>query len=103
MVFAIVALDALWFKADAVGDAAWDAAGAARFTHDRDGQTASMNYRRAPDDVHDDAEALRRWAMLAIEAGRPRAGQETPPAPVTQRPSASPPSTAASPFCLSAS
>ena len=69
VVFAIVALDALWFKADAASDTEWDAAGAARFTYDRDGGVATMNYRRAPDEVYDDADALRRWASLAIEAG----------------------------------
>ena len=28
-----------------------------------------MNYRRAPSDVYDDAEAMQRWAALAVEAG----------------------------------
>ena len=69
-VFAIVALDALWFKADAVSDAEWDAAGCARFTYPRsDGSVASMNYRRAPDDVYDDADALRHWGKLGLAAG----------------------------------
>lgn len=68
--FAIVAFDALWFKADAETDAAWDAQGCERFTVEMKGRTASMNYRRAPDDVYDDEDALRHWAMLAIEAGR---------------------------------
>lgn len=68
-VFAILALDALWFKADAASDAQWDAAGCARFTYEREGGTATMNYRRAPDDCHDDADALRRWATLALAAG----------------------------------
>jgi len=70
-VFAIVLDDALWFKSDAAADATWDAAGCQRFTYDRkDGTTATMNYRRAPDDVLDDADALREWAALAVEAGR---------------------------------
>lgn len=59
----------LWFKADKDSDAAWDAADCPRFTYDRDGETASMNYRRAPDEVYDDADAMRQWAALAIEAG----------------------------------
>ena len=68
--FAIVAFDALWFKADADSDAAWDAIAAPRFTVEREGgRTQSMNHRRAPDDVYDDAEELRRWGMLALEAG----------------------------------
>lgn len=70
VVFAIVDDDALWFKADKVSDARWDAAGAARFTYSMgEGRTGSMNYRRAADEVYDDADELRRWAALAIEAG----------------------------------
>jgi DNA transformation protein and related proteins len=69
-VFAIIANDALWFKADKASDAIWDAAGCARFTFDMNGKTGSMNYRRAPDDVHDDADALRHWSGIALEAGR---------------------------------
>lgn len=69
-IFAIVAFDQLWFKADSETDAAWDAAECDRFTYQRgDGKTGSMNYRRAPDGVHDDADEMRRWAMLALEAG----------------------------------
>jgi DNA transformation protein len=70
VVFAILALDMLWFKADKESDATWDAAGCARFTYEREGGVATMNYRRAPDAVHDDAEAMREWALLAIAAGR---------------------------------
>jgi DNA transformation protein and related proteins len=69
--FAILAFDALWFKADADSDAEWDAIGAARFTVAREGgKVQSMNYRRAPDDVYDDADELRRWGALALAAGR---------------------------------
>ena len=69
-VFAIAGDDALWFKADKLSDAEWDAAGAARFTFQMgEGRTGTMNYRRAPDEVYDDAEELRRWAALALEAG----------------------------------
>lgn len=68
-VFAILAFDELWFKADAESDAAWDAAGADRFTYDARGRTMVMNYRRAPADAYDDADILRDWARLAIAAG----------------------------------
>ena len=77
LVFAIVAADALWFKADAASDPAWDAAGAERFSYKRGGGFATMNYRRAPDDVYDDLDELRRWACLALEAGA-RAPKRTP-------------------------
>ena len=70
-IFAIVADDALWFKADAASDAAWDAAECPRFTFQMgEGREGTINYRRAPDDVYDDAEAMRAWAALALEAGR---------------------------------
>lgn len=69
-VFAVAVEDSLWFKSDAVSDPAWDAAGCERFTFETsDGKVATMNYRRAPDDVYDDADALRRWAALGLEAG----------------------------------
>lgn len=69
-IFAIVADDLLWFKADAESDATWDAADCPRFTMTfKDGRVDSMNYRRAPDDVYDDADALREWASLGVAAG----------------------------------
>lgn len=69
-IFAIVADDQLWFKADAASDAFWDAADAPRFSYQMgEGRTGSMNYRRAPDTVYDDADAMREWAAPAIEAG----------------------------------
>lgn len=71
IVFAIIDDDELWFKADKVSDAEWDVVGAARFTYAKgDGSTGTMNYRRAPGDVHDDAEEMRRWASLALQAGQ---------------------------------
>ena len=36
-----------------------------------------MNYRRAPADVYDDAEAMQRWAALARRSRAPRRGEET--------------------------
>lgn len=69
-VFAIVSDDQLWFKADTVSDPLWDEAGCERFTYQMgEGRSGSMNYRRAPDDVYDDTDTLRQWAMLAVEAG----------------------------------
>lgn len=69
-VFAIIADDALWFKADKVSGAVWDAEGCERFTFQMKDRIATMNYRRAPDDVHDDADALLHWGALGLEAGR---------------------------------
>ena len=95
-IFAIVSDDALWFKADATSDAVRDAAGCGRFTYEMgEGRSGSMNYRRAPDDVYDDAEALTTWARLALEAGmrapRKKSGAKKPTAKKTR--SAPPPAT----------
>ncbi len=70
-IFAIAVDDQLWFKADAASDAIWDDAGCPRFTYQMgEGREGSMNYRRAPDDVYDDADAMREWAAIAIAAGQ---------------------------------
>ena len=77
LAYAIVGDDTLWFKADAVSDAEWDAAGADRFTYARkDGSVASMNYRRAPEDCYDDPDAYRRWAALALAAAERAAAKK---------------------------
>ncbi|MBX9797654.1 TfoX/Sxy family protein [Sphingomonas sp.] len=78
-IFALVDGDALWFKADAESDADWDAIGAERFSFTKaDGQVAVMRYRRAPDDVYDDADAMRHWAALAVAAGQRAAAAKRP-------------------------
>ena len=69
-IFALVAEDAVWFKSDAVSDAIWDEAGCQRFSFTmNDGRVDVMNYRKGPDDVYDDADAMREWASLGIAAG----------------------------------
>ena len=76
-VFCIIAFDQLWLKSDAASDAEWDEAGCARFTYDRQGKTATMNYRAAPEDAYDDLDVLRHWAARGLAAGR-RAAVKTP-------------------------
>ena len=77
-VFAVIE-DEIWFKADAESAAIWDAEGCERFTFTlRDGTVEAMNYRRAPADVYDDAEAMQRWAALAVEAGLRGAARKRP-------------------------
>lgn len=70
VIFAVLDESELWFKSDAETNAIWDAEGCERFSFTlKDGTVESMNYRRAPADVYDDAEAMQRWARLAREAG----------------------------------
>ena len=70
-IFAIMVDGELWFKSDEEANSFWDGEGCTeRFTVTfRDGTVDGMNYRRAPADVYDDAEAMQRWAALAVEAG----------------------------------
>jgi len=77
-VFAILDGSDLYLKADAETDAAWDEAGCGRFTVEMKGKPVSMNYRRAPDEVQDDADAMQRWASIAVEAGRRAAAKRKP-------------------------
>ncbi len=79
VVFAILDADEIWFKADAATDAVWDAGGCERFSMTfKDGRVETMNYRRAPTDVYDDAEAMQRWAALAVQAGLRGAAKKRP-------------------------
>ena len=77
-IFAVIE-DEIWFKADADSAAIWDAEGCDRYAFtDKDGKIETMNYRRAPADVYDDAEAMQRWTQLAVEAGLRGAAKKRP-------------------------
>ena len=78
IVFAILDEGEIWLKSDADADSAWDEAGCERFTFDMGGKPGTMNYRRAPADVYDDPDALRRWAALGLEAGLRNAAKKKP-------------------------
>ncbi len=77
-IFAIVDDSEIWFKADAESNPVWDEAGCERFTIGfSETNIDTMNYRRAPADVYDDADAMREWAALGIAAGQ-RAPKKKP-------------------------
>jgi DNA transformation protein len=86
-VFAILDEDELWLKADSESDAIWDAQGCEKFSVAfEDGRVGTMNYRRAPQDVYDDREAIQRWAALAVEAGARGAARKRPKASSRRKP-----------------
>jgi DNA transformation protein len=68
--FALIAGGELWLKADAVNTPQFEARESPLFTYEFKGKVGTMNYRRAPEDCLDDAEALRDWAMVAVSAAR---------------------------------
>ena len=79
IVFAIIVDGELWLKSDAEADPVWDAVSPERFTVAfKDGKIDQMNYRRAPSDAYDDAEALQHWGGISLEAGRRAAAKKKP-------------------------
>ena len=86
-IFAILDEGEIWLKADSESDAVWDSEGCEKFRVTfKDGKVDTMNYRRAPPDVHDDPEAMQRWAALALEAGLRGAAKRKPRKKPSPRP-----------------
>lgn len=66
--FALVARDRLYLKADAHSVAAFDALHLPAFEYLRKGAVARLGYHEAPAEVFDDRDEAARWARLAWEA-----------------------------------
>jgi DNA transformation protein len=85
--FAIEADGDVYIKADALSQAVFSAARSAPFTYVMNGKPKSMSYWRLPEIAHDEADELRRWAGMGLEAARraaeakgDRKRKPTPPA-----------------------
>jgi DNA transformation protein len=84
--FAIIAGDAVYFKADDATRSEFENAGLEAFTYEmRDGSLASMSYYGAPDDIYDDGDALKRWTTLALDAASRAAKLKKKPAKKKKR------------------
>ena len=68
--FAIEADGEVYLKADAVTQPRFSAAGSAPFTYVMKGKPKSMSFWRLPTLAHDEADELRRWASMGLEAAR---------------------------------
>jgi DNA transformation protein len=69
--FALLAEDEIFLKVDEGNRAEFERAGLAPFTFEmKDGSSATMSYYAAPGDFYDDAEVMRRWSSLALDAAR---------------------------------
>ncbi|HXI87674.1 MAG TPA: TfoX/Sxy family protein [Parvularculaceae bacterium] len=69
--FAIVDDDAVYLKADDETRGEFEAACLAPFTYEmKNGSISSMSYYGAPEAIFDDADALRNWTTLALDAAR---------------------------------
>jgi DNA transformation protein and related proteins len=68
--FAIEADGEVYIKADALSRAVFSAAGSSPFTYVMNGKPKSMSYWRLPEIAHDEADEMRRWAGMGLEAAR---------------------------------
>jgi DNA transformation protein and related proteins len=72
--FAIEADGDVYIKADALSQPSFSVAGSAPFTFVMKGKPKSMSFWRLPEIAHDEADELRRWAGMGLEAARRAAG-----------------------------
>ena len=76
--FAVVADDGLYIKADDMTRGEFEAAGSSRITMEaKDGRTMTMNYWRLPAGAEDNPTEAERWARLGLAAAE-RAGAPKP-------------------------
>jgi DNA transformation protein len=68
VMFALIADDVLYLKADALNRPDLERAGSAPFTYGANGRRAIMSYWRAPDDAMESHEAMAPWARSALAA-----------------------------------
>ena len=80
LMFALVADDRLYFKADDENRAMFEDAGSEPFTYLRRGKPASLRYFSAPDDALEDREVLLHWAGHGIAAAQRAAAAKRKPA-----------------------
>ncbi len=78
IMFALVADDVLYFKADEQNQKYFEARNLEAFTYERKGKTCSMSYFEAPGETLDDPDEMVLWARKAIDAARRSAAKKTP-------------------------
>lgn len=83
--FALVANDVVYLKADDENRATFEAAGMGPFTYERRGKPAALSYWRIPDELLDDEDELCAWAKRAWAAGRRAAAMRPKKRPKKRR------------------
>jgi DNA transformation protein len=68
LMFALVADDVVYLKADAESLHHFTARGLAPFSYMKQGRAVELSYRAAPDEMFDDTEEAARWSRLAFDA-----------------------------------
>lgn len=83
VMFALIADDVLYLKADALNRPELERASSAPFIYGANGRRAIMSYWRAPDDAMESREAMAPWARSALAAAlRARAAHVKTKSPV---------------------
>jgi DNA transformation protein and related proteins len=68
--FAIELDGEVFLKTDGETEAVFSAAGSSPFVYDAKGRATTISYWRLPSAAYDEADELRRWAALGLEAAR---------------------------------
>lgn len=68
LMFALVADDVLYLKADAESAAFFEQVGLTRFEYVKNGKAMRMSYYRAPEEIFDDPDLAKVWAIRAYDA-----------------------------------
>ena len=67
VMFALVADDVLYLKADDTTAAYFEPEGLSQFEYDKGDKIVKMSYYRAPDEIYDDSEQALLWARRSYE------------------------------------
>ena len=68
LMFGLVADDVLYFKTDETGSTYFEKQGLAQFQYQKRGKTIKMSYYMAPEEIFDDPEEAKIWAIRSYEA-----------------------------------
>ncbi len=79
-IFAIIVDDRLYFKADAITRAEFEARGLSPFTYVARGKFVTMQYFEAPPEVFEEPDAMRSWVQKACGAAVKAKETKTPEA-----------------------
>jgi DNA transformation protein and related proteins len=77
--FAIEAAGEVFLKADALSRPTFEAAGSSPFIYVAKGKPMPTSFWRLPATAHEDADELRRWAAVGLEATRRTAAAKSRP------------------------
>jgi DNA transformation protein len=78
LMFALVADDVLYLKADAASAGAFTALGLGPFVYEKNGRKTRMSYYAAPEAIFDDPDVAKEWAerayAAALRGAKPKKG-----------------------------